>query len=168
MATRYAPACRVASSQVTVTDKATIRSFTPVDQRGEGAIRQVAQHRRLTGRGQPDEELRLRGGVPSPSKFGLRGCPHAGRETHRSADRCRSRSHRCCWANVCPPRCAYRIHPSYGSARAASLPPAAGHYESNLFNAKQMVGSDSTRQLISNMFGGASDMAISIDPPPSD
>lgn len=37
---RYAPPYRVPSSQVTVTDEATFRSFTtPVDQRGKGAIR---------------------------------------------------------------------------------------------------------------------------------
>jgi hypothetical protein len=35
-----------------------------------------------------------------------------------------------------------------------------GHYESNLFNVKQMVGSDSIRRLISDMFDGANDRAL--------
>ena len=48
---RLAPPDRVLSWQAAVTDAATIRSFTPVDQRGEGTIRQVAEHRRLAGRG---------------------------------------------------------------------------------------------------------------------
>ena len=48
----------------------------PADQRGEGAIGQVAEHRRMADRGQQDEELRLRGGDVRKELTGVEAAVH--------------------------------------------------------------------------------------------
>jgi hypothetical protein len=70
--------------------------------------------------------------------------------SNRSAAPSCTRSRRCCSAGAYPPRCAYRILPSYDSGRPASLHPVAGHYEFNLCSTSQLADRASTVTLVNS------------------
>src|SRR6185312_2140906 len=59
---------------------------------------------------------------PSVTRRSRAISPIASPRTNRPAASIRSRSRRCCSAGVYPPRCAYRMHPSYARDRPTSRP----------------------------------------------